>query len=189
MSRRGDIVRECYVRSVESQPSQPSQLRKGSPMAARSPLQGGTEPTERPVGAMPGPTEPTEPRARGLIDRMLLFVMSTLTRTRVVVYVDLDAYTRPVWKPRPFRQLDELERVTAAIERRTRQMSSDIHALDEALTKLGEDVAAIKTAVEALIAAIPSGDLTSEIAAVQDAIASIEATTAEAAGATPPPPG
>ena len=65
---------------------------------------------------------------------------------------------------------------------------SSIGDLDAALATLTSDVAALKTAVEALIAAIPPGDFTAEVDQVKAALASIEATTAEATGATPPPP-
>lgn len=64
-------------------------------------------------------------------------------------------------------------------------MSSDIHALDTALGTLADDVTALKTAVETLIDAIPPGDFTTEIKAVQDAFASVEQTTQEAKDATP----
>ncbi len=73
------------------------------------------------------------------------------------------------------------------IERKLNTMSQDIHALDTAIQTLTDDVALLKTAVEALIAAIPPGDFTDEIKAVQDAFASVEATTKEATDATPPP--
>ncbi len=66
-------------------------------------------------------------------------------------------------------------------------MTSDIHALDTALSTLGTDVLALKTAVEALIAAIPPGDFKAEIKAVQDAFTNIETTTKEVTDATPPP--
>ncbi len=67
-------------------------------------------------------------------------------------------------------------------------MTQDIHALDTAIGTLTDDVAKLKTAVEALIAAIPPGDFTAEVQAVKDAFASVEATTKEATDATPPPP-
>ena len=65
---------------------------------------------------------------------------------------------------------------------------SSIGDLDAALTTLGEHVAALKTAVEDLIAAIPPGDFTTEVAAVQSALANVDATASEVAAATPPPP-
>jgi len=63
---------------------------------------------------------------------------------------------------------------------------ASIGDLDAALAQLTSDVATLKTAVEALIAAIPPGDFTAEVDQVKAALASIEATTAEAQGATPP---
>jgi prefoldin subunit 5 len=92
------------------------------------------------------------------------------------------------WKPRPFRQLDEIQQALSTISRRLDKMGTDIHALDTALATLTSDVATLKTAVEALIAAIPPGDFTTEIEAVQAAFGSVEQTTQEAQGATPPPP-
>ena len=65
---------------------------------------------------------------------------------------------------------------------------SSIGDLDAALTTLGEHVASLKTAVEALIAAIPPGSFTAEIAQVQAALADVDATASEVAAATPPPP-
>ncbi len=66
---------------------------------------------------------------------------------------------------------------------------SSIGDLDSALTTLGEHVSALKTAVEALIAAIPPGDFAPEIAQVTAALADVDATAGEVAGATPPPAG
>lgn len=91
-----------------------------------------------------------------------------------------------MWWFRPFVQLDQIQNTLARIERKVDAMTQDIHALDEAIGTLTSDVATLKTAVEALIAAIPPGDFTAEIQAVQDAFASVEQTTAEAKGATPP---
>lgn len=65
---------------------------------------------------------------------------------------------------------------------------SSIGDLDAALATLDGHVSALKTAVEALIAAIPPGDFTSEIAAVTSALADVDATTTEVQNATPPPP-
>ena len=74
------------------------------------------------------------------------------------------------------------------IERLEEQILSSIGDLDAALTTLGEHVSALKTAVEALIAAIPPGSFASEIQQVQDALANVDATATEVANATPPPP-
>ncbi len=98
------------------------------------------------------------------------------------------------WKPRPLRQLDDIQtqvglilKAMVSFDRRMHFMSTDIHALDTAIQTLTSDVATLKTAVEALIAAIPPGDFTTEIQAVKDAFASVESTTKEATDATPPP--
>ncbi len=100
-----------------------------------------------------------------------------------------------MWKPRPLRQLDEIQdtctmivQTLITITRRQHTMTQDIHELDTAIATLTDDVAKLKTAVEALIAAIPPGDFATEIQAVKDAFSSVEATTAEATDATPPPP-
>lgn len=65
---------------------------------------------------------------------------------------------------------------------------SSIGDLDTALATLNDHVSALKTAVEALIAAIPPGEFSAEIAAVQTALSNVDATTAEVQAATPPPP-
>jgi uncharacterized protein YoxC len=91
------------------------------------------------------------------------------------------------WRPRPFRQLDEIQKSLSSIERKLNTMAGDVRALDEALDTLTTDVANLKTAVEALIAAIPQGDLTEEIQRVQAAFTSVEQVTSEATQATLPP--
>lgn len=79
------------------------------------------------------------------------------------------------------KQLNRIERLEA-------QILSSIGDLDALLVTLGEHVSALKTAVEALIAAIPPGSFTAEIQQVQDALTNVDATTSEVQGATPPPP-
>ncbi len=65
-------------------------------------------------------------------------------------------------------------------------MSSQETELDAALTDLGAKVAALVTAVNALIAAIPPGvDLGDEIASVQAAAGEVQGVTDSATGATP----
>lgn len=79
------------------------------------------------------------------------------------------------------RQLDRIERLEEEI-------LASIGDLDAKIATLGEHVATLKTAVEALIAAIPPGDFSAEVQAVQNALDSVDATTTEVQGATPPPP-
>ena len=79
------------------------------------------------------------------------------------------------------KQLDRIERLEEEI-------LSSIGDLDSKLATLGEHVGALKTAVEALIAAIPPGDFSPEVQAVQNALDTVDATASEVAAATPQPP-
>lgn len=93
-----------------------------------------------------------------------------------------------LWKSKDFLQLDEVLALLEPIQRRLDRMGSDIQALDNAVAKLTDEVADVKIAVEALIAALPPGDFTTEIEAVNNAFASLGETAQEARDATTTPP-
>ena len=97
-----------------------------------------------------------------------------------------------VW---PWTQLDRIQAQIVQVQATLKvvlakedKIMSNQAALDAALGTLTADVATLKTAVDALVAAIPPGvDLSAEVQQVQDAFASIESTTGEVTAATPPP--
>lgn len=79
-----------------------------------------------------------------------------------------------------------LERIEKTLKRMEKKMSEQEQQLDAALADHGVKLDALKTAVDALIAAIPAGvDLSDEIAAVQSASAEVGDITGTVTGATP----